>query len=132
SALTSFIIGVLLALVCQNLDVAVRSMDQVRSLLKVHPLGMVPALGGIRRPGNKPESEVLDRPLSAYAEAIRSIHTNLMLSDVDTRPPAVHRLAGVAAPWPHRVVAEPQCSRRSDLLDRSWRGRCHSRRRPAA
>src|SRR6185312_6998325 len=63
SALTSFIIGVLLALVCQNLDVAVRSMDQVRSLLKVHPLGMVPALGGIRRPGNKPESEVLDRPL---------------------------------------------------------------------
>jgi len=89
SALTSFIIGVLLALVCQNLDVAVRSMDQVRSLLKVHPLGMVPALGGIRRPGNKPESEVLDRPLSAYAEAIRSIHTNLMLSDVDTRPRVV-------------------------------------------
>ncbi|HJT08513.1 MAG TPA: polysaccharide biosynthesis tyrosine autokinase [Stellaceae bacterium] len=89
SALTSFIIGILLALVCQNLDVAVRSMDQVRSLLKVHPLGMVPALGGIRRPGNKPESEVLDRPLSAYAEAIRSIHTNLMLSDVDTRPRVV-------------------------------------------
>jgi capsular exopolysaccharide synthesis family protein len=89
SALTSFIIGILLALICQNLDVAIRSMDQVRSLLKVHPLGMVPALGGIRRPGNKPESEVLDRPLSAYAEAIRSIHTNLMLSDVDTRPRVV-------------------------------------------
>jgi polysaccharide biosynthesis transport protein len=89
SALTSFTIGILLALVCQNLDVAVRSMDQVRSLLKVHPLGMVPAVGGIRRPGNKPESEVLDRPLSAYAEAIRSIHTNLMLSDVDTRPRVV-------------------------------------------
>jgi len=89
SALTSFIIGILLALVCQNLDVAIRSMDQVRSLLKVHPLGMVPALGGIRRPGNRPESEVLDRPLSAYAEAIRSIHTNLMLSDVDARPRVV-------------------------------------------
>jgi succinoglycan biosynthesis transport protein ExoP len=89
SALTSFIIGILVALVCQNLDVAIRSMDQVRSLLKVHPLGMVPALGGIRRPGNKPESEVLDRPLSAYAEAIRGIHTNLMLSDVDTRPRVV-------------------------------------------
>jgi polysaccharide biosynthesis transport protein len=89
SALTGFIIGILLALICQNLDVAIRSMDQVRSLLKVHPLGMVPALGGIRRPGNRPESEVLDRPLSAYAEAIRSIHTNLMLSDVDTRPRVV-------------------------------------------
>jgi len=89
SALTSFLIGILLALICQNLDVAIRSMDQVRSLLKVHPLGIVPALGGIRRPGNRPESEVLDRPLSAYAEAIRSIHTNLMLSDVDTRPRVV-------------------------------------------
>ena len=89
SVMTSFIIGILLAMICQNLDVAIRSMDQVRSLLKVHPLGMVPALGGIRRPGNRPESEVLDRPLSAYAEAIRSIHTNLMLSDVDTRPRVV-------------------------------------------
>lgn len=89
SALTSFVVGILLALICQNLDVAIRSMDQVRSLLKVHPLGMVPALGGIRRPGHRPEHEVLDRPLSAYAESIRSIHTNLMLSDVDARPRVV-------------------------------------------
>jgi succinoglycan biosynthesis transport protein ExoP len=90
SALTSFVIGVLLALVCQNLDVAIRSMDQVRSLLKAHPLGMVPALGGVRRAvGSRPEHEVIDRPLSAYAEAIRGIHTNLMLSDVDQRPRVV-------------------------------------------
>jgi succinoglycan biosynthesis transport protein ExoP len=89
SAMTSFIVGIILALICQNLDVGIRSMDQVRSLLKVHPLGMVPALGGIRRPGNRPEHEVIDRPASAYAEAIRSIHTNLMLADVDVRPRVV-------------------------------------------
>ncbi len=65
-------------------------MDQVRSALKVHPLGMVPAVGGLRRvTGSRPEQEVLDRPLSAYAEAIRGIHTNLMLSDVDRRPRVV-------------------------------------------
>jgi len=89
SALTSFVVGVLLALACQNLDVAIRSMDQVRSTLKVHALGMVPALAGLRRATGRPEQEVLDRPLSAYAESIRSIHTNLMLSDVDQRPRVV-------------------------------------------
>jgi polysaccharide biosynthesis transport protein len=90
SALTSFVIGILLALICENLDVAIRSMDQVRSHLRVHPLGMVPALAGVRRAvGNRPEHEVIDRPLSAYAEAVRGIHTNLMLADVDQRPRVV-------------------------------------------
>lgn len=89
SVLTSLVIGILLALICQNLDVAIRSMDQVRSLLKVHALGMVPALAGLRRATGRPEQEVLDKPLSAYAESVRSIHTNLMLSDVDQRPRVV-------------------------------------------
>jgi polysaccharide biosynthesis transport protein len=90
SALTSLVLGVLLALVCENMDVAIRSMDQVRGLLKVHPLGLVPSLGGVRRvAGSRPEHEVIDRPLSAYAEAIRGIHTNLMLADVDQRPRVV-------------------------------------------
>jgi capsular exopolysaccharide synthesis family protein len=90
SALTSFLIGVTLALICQNLDVAIRSMDQVRSLLGAYALGLVPAVGGLRRiAGSRPEQEVLDRPLSAYAEAVRTIYTNLMLSDVDSRPRVV-------------------------------------------
>jgi succinoglycan biosynthesis transport protein ExoP len=88
SAVASFIVGMLLALACENLDVAIRSMDQVRSQLKVHPLGMVPSLVGVRRP-SRPEHEVIDHPLSAYAEAVRTIHTNLMLSDVDQRPRVV-------------------------------------------
>lgn len=90
SALTGLVLGTLLAMICQNLDSAIRSMDQVRSSLKVHPLGMVPAVGGLRRvTGSGPAQEVIDRPLSAYAEAIRGIHTNLMLSDVDRRPRVV-------------------------------------------
>ncbi|MGO8917844.1 MAG: GumC family protein [Stellaceae bacterium] len=87
SALASLVIGVLLAMLCENLDVGIRSMDQVRSMLKAYPLGMVPALGGVR--GGPPEHEVIDRPLSAYSEAIRTIHTNLLLSDVDKRPRVV-------------------------------------------
>jgi capsular exopolysaccharide synthesis family protein len=88
SVVTSFLIGWVLALICENLDVAIRSMDQVRGRLKVNALGMVPALAGVRRAigTSRPEKEVMDRPLSAYTEAIRSIHTNLMLADVDRRP----------------------------------------------
>jgi polysaccharide biosynthesis transport protein len=33
--------------------------------------------------------EVIDRPMSSYSEAIRTVHTNLMLSDVDQRPRVV-------------------------------------------
>jgi capsular exopolysaccharide synthesis family protein len=88
-AMFGFMVGVLLALLFENLDVGIRSMDQVRALLRVHALGMVPALGGVRRAiGNGPENQVMDRPLSAYTEAIRGIHTNLLLSDVD-KPPCV-------------------------------------------
>jgi capsular exopolysaccharide synthesis family protein len=87
SALTSFTLGVFLALICQYLDVGVRSMEQVKALLHVHALGMVPAPPGATR--NKLAREVLDRPMSSYSEAVRTVHTNLMLSDVDRRPRVV-------------------------------------------
>lgn len=91
SALTSFVFGVLLALICQYLDVGIRSMEQVYSLLKVHALGMVPMPAGILKSGDRQKlaREVLERPLSTYSEAIRTVHTNLMLSDIDARPRVV-------------------------------------------
>ena len=89
SALASFTFGVFLALLCEYLDVGVRSMEQVQNLLKVYPLGMVPAPNGIGKSGGKLAREVIDRPLSPYSESIRTIHTNLMLSDVDARPRVV-------------------------------------------
>lgn len=87
SALASFTLGVFLALLCQYLDVGVRSMEQVKSVLRVYPLGMVPAPNGLAT--SKLAREVIDRPMSAYSEAVRTIHTNLMLSDVDKRPRVV-------------------------------------------
>ncbi len=86
-AVTSFMLGVILALLFQYLDVGVRSMEQLKNLLHVHALGMVPAPQGLGR--GKLAREVIDRPMSSYSEAIRTIHTNLMLSDVDRRPRVV-------------------------------------------
>jgi capsular exopolysaccharide synthesis family protein len=87
SALASLTFGVFLALLCQHLDVGVRSMEQVKNLLRLHPLGMIPAPSGST--AAKLAREIIDRPMSAYSEAVRTIHTNLMLSDVDTRPRVV-------------------------------------------
>lgn len=87
SAAASLTLGVCLALLAQYLDVGLRSMEQVRTLLDLYPLGMVPAPAGFTRA--KLAREVLDRPMSSYSEAVRTVHTNLMLSDVDQRPKVV-------------------------------------------
>jgi capsular exopolysaccharide synthesis family protein len=87
SALASLTLGVLFALLAQYLDVGVRSMEQVKSLLHVYPLGMIPAPQGLVK--GKLAREIIDRPMSGYSEAVRTVHTNLMLSDVDQRPRVV-------------------------------------------
>jgi capsular exopolysaccharide synthesis family protein len=91
SGLASLAFAIFLALVCQHLDVGVRSMEQVYNLLKVHALGMIPSPAGLLKSGDRQKlaREVIDRPLSTYSEAVRTIHTNLMLSDVDARPRVV-------------------------------------------
>ncbi len=88
SVLTGFVLGALLALVCENMDVGLRSMEQVNQLLGLNPLGMIPALKATGK-ARRPEREVLDRPMSAYSESFRTIETNLLLSDVDRRPKTV-------------------------------------------
>jgi capsular exopolysaccharide synthesis family protein len=87
SSLASLTLGVFLALLAQYLDVGVRSMEQVKSLLHVYPLGMVPAPQGLVK--GKLAREIIDHPMSGYSEAVRTVHTNLMLSDVDQRPRVV-------------------------------------------
>ena len=88
SILTGLVLGSLLALLRENMDVGLRSMEQVKQLLHLNPLAMVPAVTGTLK-RSSPEQVVLDRPMSAYAEAIRTIHANLMLSDIDMRPKTV-------------------------------------------
>jgi polysaccharide biosynthesis transport protein len=76
----------LLVFAVENLDHGFTSLEQIEEILGVGVLGLVPEIksgfGGRRTPGNY----VLDRPQSAYGEAIRSLHTSLMLSDVKHPP----------------------------------------------
>ncbi|MCZ6861862.1 MAG: polysaccharide biosynthesis tyrosine autokinase [Alphaproteobacteria bacterium] len=73
------ILGLLLAFVMEQLDQGFRSMEQVERMMGIIPLGLVPRLAGLGLVGKKPERYVLEKPASAYGEAIRKLHTSLLL-----------------------------------------------------
>jgi polysaccharide biosynthesis transport protein len=80
----SVFLGLLLAFGVELLDLGFRSMEQIEQIMGMAPLGLVPAL----KSSDNADTYVLENPASAYSEAIRSLHTSLLLSDVD-RPPKV-------------------------------------------
>lgn len=78
--------GALLALLLERLDTGIRSAKQIEQLYALPCLGYVPHIKLKRN--QKLHEYLMEKPLSTYAEAIRSIHTSLRLSNVD-RPPQV-------------------------------------------
>jgi succinoglycan biosynthesis transport protein ExoP len=68
-------IGLLLALLLERLDDGFRSSDQIESAAGVAALGLIPEIG--RR---NPHNLIVERPISSYAEAIRSFRTGLKFS----------------------------------------------------
>ena len=69
----SFALSSLLALLVDRMDNKLRSADQLQDRLGVNTVASVPMLSGLRR--NKlPHHQLIDKPMSAYAEAIRSIY----------------------------------------------------------
>ena len=87
--LASCVATALLVLAVENLDHGFSSLDQVEQDLGVAALGIVPEIK--RGEGNRRAlgTYVLERPASAFSEAIRSLHTSLMLSGVDQQPKIV-------------------------------------------
>lgn len=85
-------IGVILAFLIEQLDQGFRSTEQVEQMLGLNPLGLLPALPVSAKVRYKPQQYILNRPRSAYAEAVRSLHTSLLLSDTE-RPPKVIMIA---------------------------------------
>ncbi len=85
----SVLAGFLLAVLIEQLDHGFRSLMQIERITGVAPLGSVPALKRISKIADSPESYVLAKPASAYGEAIRTLHTSLVLSNVDTPPKVI-------------------------------------------
>jgi polysaccharide biosynthesis transport protein len=82
----SLFLGVFLALLIERLDNGFRSAEQVERLTGVPGLGMIPAVRASRK--SPPQDYLLQKPTSAYAEAIQSVRTALHFSNVD-HPPKV-------------------------------------------
>ena len=78
--------GVLLGLLRERLDRGIRSNREIEAQLGVACLGQVPFLKHIAKARLQPHAYLLDKPRSAYAEAIRSVGTYLRMSNVDDPP----------------------------------------------
>ena len=80
-------LGLMLALGVEMLDHGFRSMEQIERYMGAPPLGLVPKIEGLAKLRCGPDTQVLEKPTSAYAEAIRSLYIGLVLSGGEQLPP---------------------------------------------
>lgn len=82
--MASLALGVALAVGIELMDSGFRSVHQLEQQTGVAALGMVPfqSTGRLRR-SHKPWLNVVDKPNSAYSEALRTIRTGIALSSAD-------------------------------------------------
>ena len=82
--LGSAILGMLLALLIERLDSGFRTGVEVERVLHMANLAVVPKIKGEKLVADR----IVNKPLSAFSEAVRSVYSGLQLSNVD-RPPKV-------------------------------------------
>jgi capsular exopolysaccharide synthesis family protein len=81
-------IAALLALLLDRLDRGLRSAREVESALGMPTLALVPKLDKLKR-GQRPYQYLMDKPLSAYTEAIRGVYMALKLTNIDRAPKVI-------------------------------------------
>jgi capsular exopolysaccharide synthesis family protein len=79
----SLALGVAVAIVIELMDSGFRSIHQLEQMTGVAALGMVPFQSGRLRRNAKPWMNIVDKPNSAYSEALRTIRTGIQLSSAD-------------------------------------------------
>ncbi|MCP5364270.1 MAG: polysaccharide biosynthesis tyrosine autokinase [Hyphomicrobiales bacterium] len=85
----SALFGCLVALALESLDAGFRSAEQVEAATDLPVLAHVPMLTNSKAQGDRPETYVLKHMESAYAEAIRSLATRLLLAFPGTPPKVI-------------------------------------------
>jgi succinoglycan biosynthesis transport protein ExoP len=84
----SGLVASLLALLIDRLDRGLRSAREVEASLGLGTLALVPRLDRLKR-NQRPYQYLIDKPLSAYTEAIRGIYMALKLTNVDRAPKVI-------------------------------------------
>ncbi len=79
----SVVLGAALAFVLEWAARGFRSTVQLEASLGLPALGFMPLVAGMKRSGRRPEDLVQERPGSAFAEMLRSLHTSILLARSD-------------------------------------------------
>lgn len=86
----SSVLAMLLAFTAEMFDTGMRTGSQLERVLGLAPLALVPRIERPRRgKGGLPVAHMLANPRSLYAEAVRAVRTELLLSNVDAPPRSV-------------------------------------------
>ena len=87
----SLVIGVLLVFLIERWDAeyGFRSADEIQAALGVRALALVPDLSRRETQGIAAEDYILQKPHSAYAEALQRVRTNLFLIDGEQAPKTI-------------------------------------------
>jgi polysaccharide biosynthesis transport protein len=89
AGLLALFAGIALALLMEQLDRGYRSGEEIEQQLGAGVLALVPQLSKRLRLTTTPENYVLDKPISSFAEALRSVDTGVRLSNIDAPPKSV-------------------------------------------
>ena len=92
----SAIFGVAIAIGLELLDTGFRGISHVEAATGVPGLGVIPTLGKEDRE-MLPHEQAVRKPNSPYGEAVRSIRTGLLLSNIDHAPKTVLVTSSVSA-----------------------------------
>jgi capsular exopolysaccharide synthesis family protein len=85
----SLVAGIGFGFAVERLDSGFRSMDEVEDIMGVPALGLIPAFKGPSRRRRQDQAFVLEQRGTAFAEAIRSLSTKLLLIDRDRAPKTI-------------------------------------------
>ena len=85
----SCLVAALLVLAVESLDRGFSTLEQLEAALGFPALGLVPLLKRRDSRRRAPERHVLDRPTSPFGEAIRNLHTGLMLTGLERAPKVI-------------------------------------------
>ena len=89
SLVLSTLMGIGLSVALEFLDTGFRSLTQLDSMSGVPSLGVVPYLRAGQRDGKATHQIAAEQPNSAFGEAIRTLRTSILLSNVDHPPRSV-------------------------------------------
>lgn len=81
----AFLLGCSIVLIREQMERGLRSSEEINRYLRQPCLGLVPSISRLRLRGLSPEDYVVKHPISAVAEAIRSIRTGIFLADSDVK-----------------------------------------------